>query len=280
MKFSLLAFVFIIFISACNLRKPPKTLDPDLVYDAIPLYENNTSFPPYDFDKFKPVIDQSKLQIFKDDGLSSDTNNTTVDYGEFDGKKFPEFYVDTQENLHFEIDKKANTYKTRSELREGPNSWSTSDTEGHYWVATLKCLKPKVGITSYTWMQIHGTNDSYNYPLLRLFWVRDREGVYDHIWAIIIITGSDADRIYDYIDLGARPSNFFSAEVHVKNNILDILIDHQLKATRNVTYWQDVQNYFKAGVYIDRYGDGGAVSAIFKELHFYDQSSDVVSVHH
>jgi len=253
-KFFLLAFVFIIFISACNLRKPPKTLDPDLVYDAIPLYENNTSFPPYDFDKFKPVIDQSKLQIFKDDGLSSDTNNTTVDYGEFDGKKFPEFYVDTQENL--------------------------SDTEGHYWVATLKCLKPKTGISSYTWMQIHGTNDSYNYPLLRLFWVRDREGIYDHIWAIIIITGSDADRIYDYIDLGARPSDFFSAEVHIKNNILDILINHQLKATRNVTYWQDVQNYFKAGVYIDRYGDGGAVSAIFKELHFYDQSSDVVSVHH
>ena len=271
MKFSLLALLFLILFSGCNIRKPTDTLDPDLVYDEIPLYEDNRSFVPYDYTQFQPVLDQSKLQIRYDD---------VVNYGDFADKKFPQFYVDKDENLHFVIDKAADSAKVRSELREGPNGWSTADTEGHFWVATLKCLKPKAGITSYTWMQVHGTSDTYNYPLLRLFWIRDRDGIYDHIWAIIIVSNPDTPKIYEYRDLGARPTYFFNAEVHIKNNIMDILIDHKLKTTINVTYWEDVQNYFKAGVYIDRYSDGGAVSAIFKELHFYDDSSKVVSVHH
>jgi hypothetical protein len=280
MRFTFLIITFALIFIGCDRRKPPETVNPDLVYDTIPLYEENTSFAPYDFEKFKPVLEQSRLQIFKDSGQSSDTNNTTIDYGAFDGVKFPQFYVDTQKNLHFVISKKANTYKTRSELREGPNSWSTADTEGHFWVATLKCLKPKVGISSYTWMQIHGTKDTYNYPILRLFWERNRTGLYDHLWAVIIMSDPNSPKIYAYADLGARPSGFFTAEVHIRNNIMDILINHKLKDTINVTYWEDVQNYYKAGVYINRYGDGGTVSAIFKELHFYDDASKVVSVHH
>ena len=271
MKFTLMTLLFVILFSGCNLRKPPETLDPDLVYDEIPLYEDNTSFPPYNYTQFQPVLDQSKLQIYHDD---------VVDYGDFAGKKFPQFYVDTNQDLHFVIDKAADTLKVRSELREGPNSWSTADTEGHFWVGTLRCLKPKVGITSYTWMQVHGTSDTYNYPILRLLWIRDRDDVYDHIWAIVIVSDPDTPKIYEYIDLGARPDGLFTAEVHIKNNIMDILIDHDLKSTINVTYWEDVQNYFKAGVYIDRYSDGGEVSAIFQDLHFYDDSSKVVLAHH
>lgn len=269
--YTLLLILLVVLFGGCNLRKPPKELDPDLVYDTIPLYDANNSFAPYDDDKFKPVLNASKLQIYHDD---------VVDYGDFSGKKFPQFYADKDKNLHFEIDKKANTLKVRSELREGPNSWSTADTEGHFWVATLRCLKPKVGITSYTWMQVHGTTDTYNYPILRLLWIRNKGNVYDHIWAIIIVSDPNTPNIYEYVDLGKRPNGFFTAEVHFKNNILDILINRNLKATRNVTYWEDVQNYFKAGVYINRYSDGGSVSAIFKELHFYDDSSQVVSAHH
>jgi len=279
-KFSLLILIFTILISGCNRKHPPQNIDPDLVYDTIPFYDENSSIAPYDYDKFKSVLDQSRLQIYKDKGDTADTNNTTVEPGDFDGKKFAEFYADTAGNLHFTITKVANTYKVRSELKEQPFTWSTADTEGHYWVATLKCLKPKPGINSYTWMQIHGTNDSYNYPLLRLFWERERDNTYDHLWAVIIISDPDTPKIYEYVDLGTRPNDYFTAEVHIKNNIMDIIINRNLKRSVNVTYWQDVQNYFKAGVYINRYGDGGTVSAIFKELHFYDQASDVVSVHH
>ena len=280
MKFSLLLLIFIILVSACNRKHPPQTVDPDLVYDSIPVYDANSSFAPYAYDKFKSVLDQSRLQIYKDKGDTADSNNTTVEPGEFTDKKFPQFYADAEENLHFTITKMANTYKVRSELKEQPATWSTADTEGHYWVATLKCLKPKVGINSYTWMQIHGTPDGFNYPLLRLFWERNRQNIYDHLWAVIIVSDPETPKIYSYIDLGARPSGYFTAEVHIKNNIMDIILNRSLKRSINVTYWQDEQNYFKAGVYINRYGDGGTVSAIFKELHFYDQSSDVVSVHH
>jgi hypothetical protein len=272
MRLLFLALSITILFAGCNLRKPPTELDPDLVYDTIPLYDANKSSAPYDFPKFQAVLDGSKLQIGYDE--------TVVDYGDFDGKKFPQFYADSDENLHFVISKEAEKQKVRSELHEGPNSWSTADTEGHFWVATLKCLKPKPGITSYTWMQIHGTNDTYNYPLLRLFWVRQRESIYDHIWAIIMVSDPDSEKIYEYRDLGERPKDFFTAEVHIKNNIMDILINRQLKTTVNVGYWEDVQNYFKAGVYIDRTLDGGAVSAIFSDLHFYDDSSKVVLVHH
>ena len=273
--------IFIILVSGCNRRHPPQNIDPDLVYDTIPLYDKNNSFAPYEFDKFKAVLDQTKLQIYTDQGGTPDSNNTTVKSGEFEGKKFKEFYADKQGNLHFTISKDKDTYKVRSELKEDPVTWSTADTEGHYWVATLKCLKPKPGINSYTWMQIHGTQDTYNYPILRLFWERDRrKTIYDHLWAVIIVSDPDTPKIYEYVDLGARPNDYFTAEVHIKNNIMDIIINRQVKRSINVTYWQDVQNYYKAGVYINRYGDGGTVSAIFKELHFYDQSSDVVSVHH
>jgi len=284
MKFSLLVLIFIILVSGCNRRHPPKTMDPDLVYDSIPIYDANSSLAPYNYDKFKPVLDKSRLQIYKDNPNTQntqDSNNTTVEPGDFNEKKFPQFYADINANLHFTITKKPNTYKVRSELKEQLDTWSTSDNVGHYWVATLRCLKPKTGITSYTWMQIHGTKDSYNNPLLRLLWERDRQGLYDHIWAIIIISDPDTPKIYEYVDLGERPNDYFTAEVYVKNNMMDIIINRQVKRSINVTYWEKVQNYYKAGVYINRYGDGGTVSAIFKELHFYDyEPPNVVSVHH
>lgn len=255
-------------------------IDPDLIYDSIPVYDANNSYAPYDYDKFKPVLDKSRLQIYKDKPHTPDTNDTTIEPGDFDGKKFPQFYADAEENLHFTITKKINTYKVRSELKEQLDTWSTADTEGHYWVATLKCLKPKPGVNSYTWMQIHGTNDTYNYPILRLFWERNRQGKYDHLWAVVIISDPNTPNTYEYTDLGVRPSDYFTAEVHIRNNIMDIIINRTPIRSINVTYWKDVQNYFKAGVYINRYGDGGTVSVIFQELHFYDQSSDIVSVHH
>lgn len=270
MRTALLLFLASFLMFGCDARKPPKEIDYDLIYDEIPVYDELNSTPPYNYEKFQAVLDQSKLQYPDEDNVSA---------GDFAGFKAPYFYADANETLHFTSQKEPNTYKTRSELRQ-MNEWSTANADGNYWVATLKCLKPKVGISSYTWMQVHGTHDSYNYPILRLLWARLRDGIYDHLWAVIIVSDPSQDRIYDWIDMGARPKDFFDAEVHIKDNLMTIMINRKVITTRNVTYWEDVSNYYKAGVYINRYGDGGEASVLFEQLHFYDNPNDVVSPHH
>ena len=274
MKYFLI--LILLFIYGCDYHKPPKEVNLDTLFDEIPVYVESEAVAPYNVEKFQSVIDRCKLQLYRE--------GTGIDYDGFTNYKSPQFYIDNEENLIFAIDKESDTYKTRSELREGPeeNEWYVDDTEGHYWIATLQVLKPAVGIESFTWMQVHGTNDTFNYPIIRLFWERNREGQYDHLWAVVIISDAYDAKVYEYTDLGARPKGFFRAEVHFKNNLMDIIIDHKLIKTYNVTYWQGVRNYFKAGVYINRYGDGGEVSARFSELHFYDYQDpvNVVSAHH
>jgi len=83
MRFTFLIITFALIFIGCDRRKPPETVNPDLVYDTIPLYEENTSFAPYDFEKFKPVLEQSRLQIFKDSGQSSTVNSTICFHGIF-----------------------------------------------------------------------------------------------------------------------------------------------------------------------------------------------------
>lgn len=269
-KLLVLLTLLIFVISGCNKKSPPAEVNPDIVYNQIPAYDSQKALAPYSFSQYQSVLDKSKLQIYYDDVVAA---------GDYVGKFFPQFYADDEGKLHFVIDKDPDTYKTRSELRE-ITEWSMFDPNGHFWVGTLKCLKPKVGVNSYTWMQIHGTNDTYNYPILRLFWERKRDGKYDHIWAVIIVSDPYTPSVYEYVDLGARPSDYFTAEVHIHNNIMDIIIDRKVYRSINIGYWQNVQNYFKAGVYINRYQDGGTVSAIFKQLHFYDDDTNIVSVHH
>lgn len=275
-----------LFIMGCDFKSPPVEVDPDTIYDETPIYDEVNAKIPYDFDRHQGVLDISKLQY---------PNPLQVDYGEFSGFKAANFYSDDNGSIYFTTQKEADAYKTRSELREG-RAWSTSSPTGHYWVAEVKLLKPKggttpdgkkYGLSAYTWMQVHGPNEPriHNYPLIRLQWQREfrdeqKELKYDHIWATIIVNEPGEMIIYKNIDLGPRPKNFFRAEVYFKKNILDILIDGKVLYTSNVSYWEDVENYFKAGVYINRFGDGGEATAIFNELYFYDDEDDVPYPHH
>jgi len=258
--------------AGCDVKHAPVEVDPDLTFDETPVYSESESDYPYDHARYQAVLDGSKLQYPHD--------NAAVEYGQFANYKSEGFYSDAEGRLYFTVPKEPETLKTRSELRE-QLEWTTNDETGHYWVARLKVLKPKVGITSYTWMQIHGTNDSYNYPILRLLWSRNRSGQYDHLWAVVIVTTPEEEkRDYTYVDLGPRPDDFFDAEVHIFNNRMTILINRVEKDFRDIGYWQDVQNYFKAGVYINRYNDGGEVTAIYEKLDFFSDPSQVVSPHH
>jgi hypothetical protein len=265
MKFYTTIFFTVFFLFGCglDLHKPPSQKNLDLIYDNIPVYDETKTHSFYESGKFLDLIEHSKLQLFLKD--------TSIEYTDLIDFKSPEFYVDEEDNLNFTVYKEYNTSKVRSEIKEWPKSleWSTADTKVHSWVATLKCLKPKVGISSYTWMQIHGNFETYNYPVLRMIWQRNKDGIYNHLWAMVIVSNPHSQRIYEYVDLGEKPDGFFTAQVDVKDNIMKIMINNNLIKVYNIKYWQEVQNYYKAGVYIDRFGDGGSVSVIFEKLDFF-----------
>jgi len=264
----------IVFIVGCDVRKPPDetsdqqvvdtTINQDLVYDKTPIYDESTSQYPNDIDKFKDVLSHSKYQY--------PDSTTTVEYDQFDSYKTENFYVDKNNDFYFVVSKEKNSTKIRDELREGPEDreWNTQDSDGNFWVSTIKCFKPKLGISTYTWMQIHGTLDTFNYPLLRLLWVRSRDGIYDHIWSIVIISDPDDARVYEWTDLGKRPDGFFNASVYVQDNIMEIKINDVVVKTYDVTYWESVTNYFKAGIYLNIFQDGGEGTIAYRELQFLD----------
>lgn len=252
-----------IMFTGCDLKQPPAEIDPDLIYDATPVYSEETSDYPYDHPRYQAVLDGSKLQYPNDD--------FTYEYEELYDYKSEGFFADQDGYLYFTSSKEPDTYKTRSELRQR-DEWRTDDPDGNYWLASLKCLKPQVGISSYTWMQIHGTNESYNYPILRLLWERQRSGLYDHLWAVVIVNDPLPNEIfqYSYYDLGPRTDEFFSAEVHMVDNRMYVMIDRDVKVAISIEYWQEVINYFKAGIYLNRFADGGEATVIFDKLEFLD----------
>ena len=261
---NLVFLIATLFMIACDVRKPPEDgVNQDSIYDKTPTYDEGTSLYPADVAKFKEVL-KNKYQY--------PYNTTAVEYGQFDGYKTKNFYVDKNEDFYFVLNKEHNTTKRRNELREGPESreWSTSDSDGNFWIATLKCFKPELDLQSYTWMQIHGTNTTFNYPLLRLLWVRNRAGIYDHNWAIVIISNPEEPKIYEWVDLGQRPDTFFTAAIHVQNNLMEIKINNVVIKTYNVSYWENVKNYYKAGIYINLFEDGGESVVAFRELLFLD----------
>lgn len=268
MIYKILIFsILTLLVLGCDRRKPPEDtftqiINDDSVYDKTPIYNEGTSYCPDDIPKFQDVLDHSKYQY--------PDNNTTVDYNDFNGYKTKNFYVNEDNDFYFVLSKVKDSTKVRNELREGPQSreWQTSDSNEHSWVTKVRCFKPKVGITSYTWMQIHGTNDTFDYPILRLLWVRSRNGIYDHIWSIVIISNPGDAKIYEWTDLGKRPNDFFDAAVYVQNNTMKININNNTIRTYDVSYWKDVSNYFKAGVYLNIFQDGGDAVVAYRELQF------------
>lgn len=286
----LLIFSFLFFILGCDAKKPPKEVDLDLIYDVVTPYNEQNTTAPYSHKKFQDVLNQANYQY--------PHSVTIVDHGAYDGYKTDAFYVDANGDWYFTLNKEHNTTKERSELRQvckDPKTgqytvnagWKTSDKEGNFWIADVRCFKPKE-TQSYTWMQVHGVNGmditlndgtvvkSFNYPIIRLTWERYRDGVYDHLWAIVIVSAPRTPKIYEWIDLGERPDHFFHTEVHFQDNILKVIVDGNVMASYDVTYWEEEVNYFKAGIYINRFDDGGEGVVAYRELHFDHNSSHIV----
>nr|AYC81221.1 PL7 alginate lyase [uncultured bacterium] len=215
-------------------------------------YSNNSYVPPYDDPKFHPVLDDSKLQ--------APDSRTACAQGNFDGFADWYFYLYQGNNNYMTFT--MNGDHNRSELRQ-MIEWKTSTTSWKKMIGEVKLFFPSTNsLNQYTFMQIHDS-DGINKPLIRLAWVRQRSGKYDHIWAYL---RKDTGSTIDVIDLGPRPDGFFKAEIKVKSNILKVKINSVTMINENVSYWSNFHNYFKAGVYLQ---DDGSAKVQFKSLKYY-----------
>jgi hypothetical protein len=180
-----------------------------------------------------------------------------VQPGEFEDFKTDYFYAENR-NLIINIQQKKDHYIKRCELREKyPNKknygeWKTSTSTEKKLYARVKFYKPTY-LKEFTFLQIHadGNKNSINKPLLRIVWLDekkyDNKNYKDYIWALV---KKDKDgKKTEYIPLIKRPNTFFKVYIYVKKNLLTIKAnDKTIK--RNVSFWKNYYNYFKAGAYI------------------------------
>ena len=272
MSHLIFTLLIILFFQGCDRKSPPPIIDLDTIYDEIPLFSSNDN-PSNQFDY---VINNSLYEF--PDGTVSPISSILQNKN---------FYLYDNLDLVFTLDKLSNSHKQSSRLIQ-KESWKTSDTNGNYIISKTHCYKPK-SIDSYVWIELHGlykkdanTSIYYNYPLVSLVWYRNFNNEYDHIWAIMTKSSPSEfePKIYEYIDLGTRPDYIFPAEIHVKNNILEIKIEHSTRSTQNVSYWENVPTYFQAGITINNYQDGGEAAVSFNELRYESNESNVSNVTH
>eukprot|EP00752_Nemacystus_decipiens_P015226 g13559.t1 len=218
---------------------------------------------PYDLVKFQPVLDDSKLQ-------APTSSPALIPQGGFPGQSNQYFYLDpTGQYMTFQVSGDSN----RSELRqETGTDWQTSTTDRLSLDGRVRLALPGTQTPEqYTFMQIHDTGAGLNKPLIRLTWQRERDSIEDHLWAAIRTPDDFGQPIADdnldtlSVDLGARPTGFFDASIVVQNNQMKVLIDGQVKVDMDVSYWDGLDNYFKAGVYLQ---DPGEVAVEFDQLAY------------
>ncbi len=219
---------------------------------------------PYNLRKFRSVLDGSKLQ--------APTSSTLIPHGEFDEQSNQYFSLDpTGTHMTFTVSGDSN----RSELRQMTGDWQTSSPTWQKMIGRVKVDYPAdTSMNQFTFMQIHDVTGGLNKPLIRLTWRRSRAGQDDHLWAAIR-TPADPGRPIslsnldaDWIDLGPRPTGFFKAEIKVRDNTMKVKIDDVTLISKDVAYWDGLDNYFKAGVYNQ---DPGTSTVWFDSLKYYDR---------
>ena len=204
---------------------------------------------PYDLEKFRPVLDDSKLQ-------APTSSPALIRQGDFAGASNQYFFLDeTGQYMTFTVTGDGN----RSELRQESGEWDTSTGTPRRISARVEVFEPEdTGLEQFTFLQIHDTtNDpgSLNKPLIRITRRGDYRSTQDHLWAHIR-TPADFSQPISLdnlatlnIDLGPRPEGFFDADIQVQDSQLKVWINGENKVDVDVSYWDGLNNYFKAGVY-------------------------------
>ncbi len=208
---------------------------------------------PYSLDKFKPILNISKLQA----PYSKYNSLFAVKYGGF--KDVCNQFFNLQDNRYmtfFMCQKNMNDHK-RSELRF-KDAFKVSSQKVHILEARLKIF-PLNQHKEFTFLQIHADSTlknapTINKPLLRISWWSSLHNIHDHLWAVIRL-GIGKYSKYAKIDLGKRPQDFFNVKIIVKNSHLSVFVNGKEEIKKfDVSYWNKFYNYFKAGVYLQGTG--------------------------
>ncbi|MEM7627156.1 MAG: polysaccharide lyase family 7 protein [Planctomycetota bacterium] len=232
---------------------------------------------PYDLEKFRAVLDDSKLQ-------APTSSPTMIEKGQFEGQSNQYFFLDeTGRYMTFTVTGDSK----RSELRQLSGDWHTSTSEPRRLIARVRLLVPEdKELNQFTFMQIHDKKNGdrgLNKPLIRLTWRRSRGGIKDHLWAAVRIPDDSTQPISlenlatNHVDLGPRPEDFFDAEIQVHNSRMTVKIHGRVKLDMDVSYWDGLNNYFKAGVYNQ---DPGTSRAEFETLRYAATAEDAVEEVH
>ncbi|WP_051904545.1 polysaccharide lyase family 7 protein [Hippea jasoniae] len=206
-------------------------------------------YPPYSSRKFNPILKISKLQA----PTSKYNPIYSSKYGDFRGYASKHFHLNSNGNLVFYMCGK----HQRSELRF-KYQWIVNTKKENALKAQIKILP--LNSKEFTFIQIHSTK-TINKPLLRIAFCKKLRKKINHIWAIIRLSPTKHSK-YIKIDLGRTPKDFFTIKVTVKNSKLTIYLNHK-KFYIYVSSWKNIENYFKAGVYLQ---SDGCAKAIFKML--------------
>ncbi|UYI50080.1 polysaccharide lyase family 7 protein [Vibrio natriegens] len=239
---------------------------------------------PYSISKFQNILDNSDLQVSDPRGVEGN-KTSDVKNGAFSGYKSDYFYAESETDyLVF----KMSNYKMRSEVRELEN-FDISET-GVSRTLTAEVRLPEIDLAmasspadhdEVTFLQVHnkGTDtsgtDSIPHPLLRVVWEQERNSITGHYWAVIKNNALDCSQAadstacyatsYDRYDLGAADlNNFTRFEIKIAENTLAIKVDDEQKVNVDVSYWQHLLSYFKAGVY--NQFENGEAKVQFKQL--------------
>ncbi len=205
----------------------------------------STTNSPYSQDKFKSVINVSKLQLPDSSTCITNTNLKNYHYDP------DNWYVDNT-NMVFEIDNGA--VAQRNELRG--NSFAASRTN----MAHTSRLRINVGgtySTGFTVAQIYG--ETHGRPILRVELIGSRQGLTNHLWGIYR-TSAESNAQFEYQSLGPAPSSFTELTL-VYNTSGTVTAKLGTNPTRtwstNLSYWTQSSKttYFKAGCYLQDAGD-------------------------
>ncbi|WP_285162973.1 polysaccharide lyase family 7 protein [Shewanella goraebulensis] len=242
---------------------------------------------PADYSQFSNILSASKLQISTPNSRPGSKYELATD-SDFSGIVNEHFYVDKGSKA---LIMNMEGYKLRNELRVLENFKSDSPNTFYHLSAELMPINPRESVKdspskndAMTFLQVHnkGTFDDGKHgvgyiphPLLRLVYEADRKGVKDHYWAIIKNNAvncskdsgnrdtSDCKNAYVRFDLGAydpnAPTQF---DIIVGDSKLVINRDGVNQVEHDITYWKEMLNYFKAGVY-NQFENGKS------EAHFY-----------
>ncbi|MDP5255355.1 MULTISPECIES: polysaccharide lyase family 7 protein [unclassified Vibrio] len=223
---------------------------------------------PYDIARYQSVLDESKLQ--------APNSATYIANGDFEGQYNQYFYVPDTGNawMTFEV----TGDHARSELRQ-VNNWYTSDTQYlNKMIANVLVDDPLTGeVDEITFLQVHdvtSNSNAINLPLVRIVWMREYDDVSDHYWAIIKEDACESCKNYAKIDLGEYRDSAVKFEIRIENNALTIKRDSVTHSEINkldISYWGELESYFKAGVYNQ---DSGTGRVQFESLKYYQQAID------